>query len=384
MAAIVVCITVIDEALNSVSNSEAISQWASFRETYPNRYFYILDPGAGSFGYIPPDFAADPKAFGPIFVQRDGGNTSSRSDWFRICGLEEASPGSVVSLAVDTSGSMTLNTVRASYDYFIQRCNEAQFPLVIDTTFPNERWIPPHNKTVPPGAFIESSALEITEGNSVNLSWTTAGDVNTVTINQGIGSVSFNGAQKATPSAPSTTYTITATGPEGTATSSVTITVYPVATIDTFTISDTNSLLGDGTLTISWTTTDASTVELTGSTGAFGADFPNNPVAVDGSHTFTATVGGSFTALLTAYNPLGAKTTQIISYVVRDETPNGFTFTDSDENTPLNNQNRQSNTVTINGFGPTQYPNNQLPIKSNYPIEVQVNADGVWRSVQEI
>lgn len=384
MTARVVCITVIDEALNSISNSQAISQWDAFRETYPNRWFYILDPGGGSFGYIPPKFAADPKAFGPIFCSRDGGNVNFRSDWFNICGLETASPGSVVSLAVDTSGSMTLNTVKASYNYFIERCAEANFPLVIDTTFPNERWIPPHNKAVPPGVDISATLTEITEGNSSTLIWTSAGDVNTISINQGIGNVQLNGIQPVSPSVGSITYTITATGPEGTATDSVTIDVYPFPAIDSLTISNNDFLLGSGSLTVSWTTTGAVEVELTGSSDAFGSTgAPANP-AVDGSHTFTPTKGGFFTIKLVAYNYLGAKTDAIVSFTVRDETPNLFNFTDSDENKPTANQNIESNTITINGFGPTQYTNNALPIKSNYPIEVQVNADGVWRNVQQI
>ncbi len=32
----------------------------------------------------------------------------------------------------------------------------------------------------------------------------------------------------------------------------------------------------------------------------------------------------------------------------------------------------------------TQYTSNKLPIKSNYPIQVQIGGDGVWRDVEAI
>jgi hypothetical protein len=44
----------------------------------------------------------------------------------------------------------------------------------------------------------------------------------------------------------------------------------------------------------------------------------------------------------------------------------------------LVNQNLESNQLIIEGF---EVP---LTIKSNYPIEVMVNGDGIWRNVEEI
>ena len=61
-----------------------------------------------------------------------------------------------------------------------------------------------------------------------------------------------------------------------------------------------------------------------------------------------------------------------------DRTPDAFEFFDSIENSALVNQNLESNQLIIEGF---EVP---LTIKSNYPIEVMVNGDGIWRNVEEI
>jgi urocanate hydratase len=61
---------------------------------------------------------------GPIAVNRDDGS-SAVSDWFVICGLDNASAGSKVILAVDNSGSMTTDTVRSSYNLFLAKCAAA-------------------------------------------------------------------------------------------------------------------------------------------------------------------------------------------------------------------------------------------------------------------
>jgi hypothetical protein len=145
-----ICISVIDEASPSSRSQQA--DWDLFRKNYPQRKFYLLDPG-GRGGFkrkIPAGFSSNNNAFGPITVNRDDGDTSRISDWFSICGLKSAPVGTVVSLAIDTSGSMREKTVRASYASFKQKCRAAGIVLV-DTTFKNERFISPHNKPLPSG-----------------------------------------------------------------------------------------------------------------------------------------------------------------------------------------------------------------------------------------
>jgi hypothetical protein len=140
------CISVIDES--SPTASTIRTDWLSFRSNHPNRIFWLLQPGrTKSELKIPAEYEADSRA-NYSQVARDNGNISNRSDWFVISNLGSLNPGSVVSLAIDTSGSMTLSTVRASYDLFKQKCAQAGLVLV-ETTIPGERWAPPHNKALP-------------------------------------------------------------------------------------------------------------------------------------------------------------------------------------------------------------------------------------------
>ena len=178
------------------------------------------------------------------------------------------------------------------------------------------------------------------------------------------------------------TYKVTATGPGGSATCSQSLTVYKKPVIDSFTISNSSPLAGD-TVTVYWTTTCASSVSLVGSTGAFGGSSPSS-LSVNGSFSFVNNKGGYYTVKLEAYNANSFKVETIpISFTVRDETPDAFEWTTSDTNAPPNTM-IESNSISIKGFSPTQYVDNKLPIKSNYPIQVMVNGDGVWRDVQQI
>lgn len=233
---------------------------------------------------------------------------------------------------------------------------------------------------------------ESTQGEKVNVVWAATNpgfDINaTLSTNPTVsgigGTVSATGGTSSTNFPVGTTDVTfnawTATSSNG---NSITrsVTIYPKPVIDSFSISNSSPLSGDN-ITVSWETTGATSVSLTGSTGAFGgATVPS--LSVDGSFTFTTGVGGSYTLKLQAFNELNYKVeSDVLSFTVRDETPNAFEWVSSDENTP--NQQKESNTISISGFGPTQFVDNKLPIKSNYPIQIMINGDGVWRDVEEI
>ena len=85
------------------------------------------------------------KTFGPIHVNRDGGLVSNASDWYTICGLDSLPDGSKVAIFVDTSGSMTMQTVQASYDQLIAKL-QARNMDVITVQNPNEDWITPFDQ----------------------------------------------------------------------------------------------------------------------------------------------------------------------------------------------------------------------------------------------
>ena len=85
---------------------------------------------------------ANGKTFGPVNVNRDGGGSNATSDWYTICGMDNLPDGSKVALFIDTSGSMTMSTIQASYDLLLSKLN-ARAITIISVTNSNEDWITP-------------------------------------------------------------------------------------------------------------------------------------------------------------------------------------------------------------------------------------------------
>lgn len=134
------CIAVIDEA-SSFSNPTAA--WTSFRNNWPQRPFYLLQPGRTRPELKEPTaFVNDPlTAYSQVI--RDNG-TPPTSDWYTICGIDQLPDGSKLALFIDTSGSMRLSTVQASYNLFKQKI-QARNMSIIEVFNGNENWILPFN-----------------------------------------------------------------------------------------------------------------------------------------------------------------------------------------------------------------------------------------------
>ena len=168
----VVCISVIDESNNLIPNvgspQDAITienDFNDFRANYPSRPFYLLQPigtnisGQGknndkSDVLIPASVIDDnPVGIGTTYglfyseVNRDNGSPAAASDWFTICGLSTYPANTLVSLFIDTSGSMTLGTVQASYDKFLQDCENNSIVIAGNSFNQGERWAVDHNKS---------------------------------------------------------------------------------------------------------------------------------------------------------------------------------------------------------------------------------------------
>ena len=308
------CISVIDES--SVAPASLNSSWTTFRGNYPNREFYLLQPGGpprGTLGLFA-DFLNDPLAFGPTSVVRDNGSNFP-DDWFTICGLNTLPPGSYCSLAVDTSGSMTLSTVQSSYNLFIQKCADAGINIVINTTFSDENWITPHNIAIPPSVNISVNPTSYTLGQpnaQATLSWNVFGDFTTASITgstpgQNIDNITGAGSVTVSPSRP-TTYTITATGPGGSNTLSVNLNVIvppPVVSISLDKDFIVNT--GDQSATLTWSVTgfyDSFTITNVNTTSPSG----NLAVSPQNTSTYRVTAVGfggtvSSEVTLTVYQP---------------------------------------------------------------------------------
>ena len=289
-AALVTCVSVIDETNNSGYNNQGylnnvweqspavigagtVNNRRGFRTAFPYRTFYILDPqGSGQSGIdIPTNYPSDPNAFGPIRVNRDGGNAGSRSDWFSICNFQNLPYGTIVSIWIDISGSMTLATVRASYDYFLQRCANNGIEIVLSLSASGEQYIQGHIQYLPPSAnfnatyvdsngntFVDGSDgndnIQIIAGESITLSWVVFGDVNNMAVNPGVQNQTSNFSRyvrtvTVNPTE-NTRYDLVVNGPAGNTTRSIDIDVLVPPTI-TLTATATTINAG-GCTTISW------------------------------------------------------------------------------------------------------------------------------------
>jgi hypothetical protein len=136
-------VAVIDED-DSQSLNTMTAQWTSFRTDYPDRCFHLLEPyaasysnrsnpnGIGSSIAIPTAFINELSA-GTTFhsrVNRDGGSTASRSDWWDLIGADVLPSGAKIGLCIDNSGSMNVNTVTSSLNLFKQKAAAAGVTIV--------------------------------------------------------------------------------------------------------------------------------------------------------------------------------------------------------------------------------------------------------------
>jgi hypothetical protein len=150
---------------------------------------------------------------------------------------------------------------------------------------------------VQPMADLKSSATTINQGETVKLTWIFTNATSSV-INQGIGEVELGGERTVAP-AVSTKYTMTATGPGGTAIDSVTINVIPSDQPPIVSLSASPSIImrGDSTV-ISWESsyTDTLTIE-PGIGNVVNSD--SQTVSPEVTTTYTATATGPGGTIIT-------------------------------------------------------------------------------------
>ena len=129
----------------------------------------------------------------------------------------------------------------------------------------------------------------IDSGQSSTLTWTTS-NATSVSIS-GVGAVSADGSTTVWPSA-TTTYTLTANGTGGPVTRQVTVTVNPPSvTIDSFVASPTSITSGQSS-TLSWTTSNATSVSIDQGIGTVSAD-GSTTVWPTSTTTYTLTADGT-------------------------------------------------------------------------------------------
>ncbi len=152
--------------------------------------------------------------------------------------------------------------------------------------------------TLPPTVSIEAEPTAIQAGEFTTLYWIST-DADTCTIEPEIGAVDPNGAVAVYP-VTDTTYTITATGPEGTARDTVTVLVDDGRPAIEISANPAVIQAGEST-TLSWTSTDAYDVYMDQDMGAVGV---SGTLEVTPQHTTTYTV--------TATGPNGSASAQVL------------------------------------------------------------------------
>ena len=138
--------------------------------------------------------------------------------------------------------------------------------------------------------------VNITRGESVNLTWETSGGTSVV-ITPGIGSVAATGSQLISPTN-TTTYTLTVTDGDGdTDTCQTTVTVHvPNAPQCISFIANPNTLVVGNTATLTWDTENADTVSINNGIGAVAVD-GNTTVSPTTTTTYVLTVNGNGTSV---------------------------------------------------------------------------------------
>lgn len=161
-----------------------------------------------------------------------------------------------------------------------------------------------------------ANPASITAGQSSTLIWVTQG-ATSVTISPNVGTVNPSGSVSVSPTA-TTTYTLTATGPNGTVNQSATITVGSTTPgMPQIVRFEGNplSIAPGGSSTLSWSTNNATTVTITPNVGA---------VTPNGSTTVSPTATTTYT--LTATNSVGSVTAPVTITVSGNAVPQVVTF----------------------------------------------------------
>jgi len=198
-------------------------------------------------------------------------NSISQSSWTSIAPMDYRAPNGASSASV----ALDLGNAPQGASAFFDAISVTALPTAI-TSF-------------------TASPASLSPGQCSTLSFVTT-SVQTASIDNGIGQVTVdpsfgNGSAQACPTA-TTTYTLTATGPGGTVTKQVTVTVIQPGPSATFTASPPSIPSGQSS-TLSWTTTNATSVSIDNGLGAqpLNGSLGVTP-ATTTTYTLTATGSG--------------------------------------------------------------------------------------------
>lgn len=248
------------------------------------------------------------------------------------------------------------------------------------------------NVYVPPVVNIFLNSSTIILGQSTTLTWNTSGDADTANLSPILGNVPINSNTSISPTS-STTYTINVSGPGGSDSDQVSITVLqpPIVSID----SDPSVDYG-GSVTITYsgvncneslsivpvytyldnTTTTGATIQLTHGNNVSGTYIDSPPYNTIGPKRVLYTLTGNGNTL--------SDTDSSTTYFEIDQLPNAIVIPESlgnikDEDPVIS----PDDTVTSQILEITDI-DIPVEIKSNAPVLVEIDDDDNWRELREI
>ena len=271
----------------ALNGTHSISRDSAGSETYrlsisQNRLNVYSSPITTTWAASPPDdpvidtFTADASTIA------SGGSTTLR--WTTTDATSVTIPGTSGALAVDGSVSVS-PTATTTYTLTASGASgttAATQSVTVTVNLPDDPVIDTFT----------ADASTIASGGSTTLRWTTT-DATSVTIPGTSGALAVDGSVSVSPTA-TTTYTLTASGATGStpATRSITITVNPPEpVIDTFT-ADASTITTGGSTTLRWTTTNATSVSISGVTATLAVD-GSTSVSPTANTTYTLTAEGA-------------------------------------------------------------------------------------------
>ncbi len=314
-----------------------------------------------------------------------------------------ASPSSIIlgsSTTLSWSSSDSQYIQEATIDPSVGAVNTSGSAVVtpIETTtyFYTVRWANGSRQTqrtvtvlIPPQITVSLDDTTIILGQTTTLRWSTTGDASTMSITPGIGATNLSGFQAVTPTQ-DTTYTLTASGPGGTDTEQITLTVIQPPELNL-----TGPLAipyGQSTVDFSYEAVNALSIDVSIIQRDLdnSDDFFTDTATTDGSvYTYTPTWGNrgpqSILVTMTANGQGGLQTIRQVNVPVNiDQTPNAIDIPSTEDKLRDEEPVITPDVEVVSEQIVVEDIDIPVEVKANYPIQVEIDNSNVWYNVQEL
>lgn len=280
--------------------------------------------------------------------------------------------------SVQTSGSASISPQSETvYAFTVNWANGSR------TTYHTQKVL------IPPEISVSVSINPIIRGGNTVFTWSTTGDASTMTITPGIGSTLLSSTQTVSPTQ-DTIYTFTASGPGGTDTKQIPVTVIQPPELEL-----TGPLVipyGQSTVDFSYQAVNALSIDVSITQRDLdnSDDFYTDTTANDGSvYTYTPTWGNrgpqSILVTMTANGQGGLTTVKQSSVPVNiDQTPDAIDIPSTEDKLRDEEPVITPDVEVITDQIVIDDIDIPVEVKADYPIQVEIDNSNVWYNVQEL